>query len=38
MMILSSLRFGLEESSEVGLADLKRTLTLILRGEAGGWQ
>jgi RNA polymerase primary sigma factor len=24
----------IEESSEVGLADLKRTLTLILRGEA----
>jgi hypothetical protein len=24
----------IEESSEVGLTDLKRTLTLILRGEA----
>ncbi len=28
----------IEESSEVGLADLKRTLTLILRGEAGAEQ
>jgi len=29
---------GIEESSEVGLASLKRTLTLILRGEAEAQQ